>query len=130
MGAIFFPFALHDEFSRFVAWLTANITESGVALPEYLFGSILFFTAILVFQIGYYFMVTAQCWYAKMDKNLLLPLFGYGFIPMILGGLLASLYATYRVIERAMVGGQVHSKALAIPFSFLFALGTLFVFIV
>lgn len=48
----------------------------------------------------------------------------------VLGGLLASLYATYRVIERAMAGDSVTSKALAIPFAFLIALGGLFVFMV
>lgn len=48
----------------------------------------------------------------------------------VVGGLLASLYATYRVIERAMAGDTVTSKALAIPFTFLIALGGLFVFMV
>jgi hypothetical protein len=48
----------------------------------------------------------------------------------VVGGLLASLYATYRVIERAMAGDTVTSKALAIPFAFLVALAGLFVFIV
>lgn len=48
----------------------------------------------------------------------------------ILGGLLAALYATYRVIERAMAGETVTSKALVIPFTFLTVLGGLFVFMV
>ncbi|MCP4340225.1 MAG: hypothetical protein GY799_15370, partial [Desulfobulbaceae bacterium] len=116
-------------------------------------------------------MVIFQSLHAKMDENLLLPLFGYGCIPLILGGfmavhlgffvrgagrivpnvqelfgwqysydsirlissdstfvlpfitvlggLLASLYATYRVIDRAMVGDTVTSKTLVIPFTFL-----------
>ncbi len=151
-------------------------------MPEHVVGSVLFFLWILVFQLGYYLMVVVQSLYAKMDKNLLLPLFGYGCIPLILGGfmavhldsfvrgagrivpniqelfgwqysydnirlissdstfvlqfltvsggLLASLYATYRVIDRAMAGDTVTSKSLAIPFSFLFILAGLFVFII
>lgn len=142
----------------------------------------LFFAAIFIFQLGYYLMVTVQSWYAKMDRNLLLPLLGYGFIPLILGGymalhleffvagagrivpnlqelfgynssyenvrlissdstyvlqfltvlggLLASLYATYRVIKRTMLGDSVSSRALAIPFSFLVVLAGLFAFMV
>ena len=127
-------------------------------------------------------MVIVQSLYAKMDKNLLLPLFGYGCIPLILGGymavhldafvrgagrivpnlqqlagwqysyegirlissdstfvlqfltvlggLLASFYATYRVLDRTMVGDSVTSKTLAIPFGFLAVLAGLFVFII
>lgn len=48
----------------------------------------------------------------------------------VMGGLLASLYATYRVIERSMAGDTVTSKALAIPFTFLIALGGMFIFMV
>jgi ferredoxin len=48
----------------------------------------------------------------------------------VMGGLLASLYATYRVIGRAMAGEAVTSKAMVIPFTFLIALGILFVFMV
>jgi hypothetical protein len=48
----------------------------------------------------------------------------------ILGGLLASLYATYRVIDRAMAGDAVTSNSLAIPFSFLGILAGLFIFII
>lgn len=182
MGAIFFPFAMRNEFFRLVGWLVSVIAEAGIMLPEYVVGSILFFLWILVFQLGYYFMVIFQSLYAKMDKNLLLPRFGYGFIPLILGGfmavhldffvrgagrivpnvqelfgwqysydsirlissdstfvlqfitvlggLLASLYATYRVLNRAMAGDTVTSKTLAIPFSFLAILAGLFTFII
>ena len=182
MGAIFFPFSLQTEFSRLVVWLAAVLANAGLVLPEFVVGSVLFFLWILIFQLGYYVMVTFQSLYAKIDKNLLLPLFGYGCIPLILGGymaihldvfvrgagrivpnlqelfgrqvsydnirlisadstfvlqfltvlggLLASLYATYRVIERAMVGDPVTSKALAIPFSFLIVLAGLFFFII
>jgi hypothetical protein len=182
MGAIFFPFVLQEEFFKLVEWLVSGLSNAGLMLPEYVVGSCLFFLWILIFQSGYYLMVTVQSLYAKMDRNLLLPLFGYGYIPLILGGfmavhldffvrgagrivpnlqelfgwqytydnirlispdstfvlqfltvlggLLASLYATYRVIDRAMAGDTVTSKSLAIPFSFLIILAGLFVFII
>jgi len=182
MGAIFFPFVLQNEFARLVDWLVPFLSHAGIVLPGYVVAGMLFFLWILIFQAGYYLMVIFQSLYAKMDKNLLLPLFGYGCIPLILGGymavhldafirgagrlvpnlqelfglqysydnirlisadstfvlqfltvlggLLASLYATYRVIDRAMVGDAVTSKTLAIPFSFLAILAGLFVFII
>ena len=71
------------------AWLVSVLTGAGLHIPEYVVGSVLFFLWILVFQIGYYSMVLFQSWYAKIDKNLLLPLFGYGCIPLILGGYMA-----------------------------------------
>ncbi len=89
MGAIFFPFALQKEFSGLVAWLVSVLSGAGINIPEYIVGSVLFFLWLLVFQIGYYSMVLFESWYAKIDKNLLLPLFGYGCIPLILGGYMA-----------------------------------------
>ncbi|NTW89158.1 MAG: hypothetical protein HGB26_08630, partial [Desulfobulbaceae bacterium] len=154
----------------------------GVFLSSHFVGSVIFFTLILFFQIGYYLMVSIQSLYARIDKNLLLPLFGYGTIPLILGGymavhleffvsgagrivpnlqelmgqqpvydnlrlisvdsthvlqiltvfgaFLASLYVTYRITERVLVGETLTSKALAIPFSFLTILAGLFVLMV
>ncbi len=182
MAAIFFPFALQREFTGLVNWLAEQAAGAGVIIPAAAIGSMLFFSLILLFQIGYYLTVTVEALYARIDKNLLLSLSGYGIIPLILGGymavhmelfvggagmilpniqeflgmppaydnirlisedstyvlqfltvlggLLASLYATYRVIERAMAGDTVTSKALGMPFSFLIALGGLFVFMV
>ena len=86
MGAIFFPFALKDEFHKLVDWLVSVAVSGGWSIPEWLMGSAIFFAVILLFQIGYYFMVLIQALYSRMDKQLLLPLFGYGFIPLILGG--------------------------------------------
>jgi transcriptional regulator with AAA-type ATPase domain/polyferredoxin len=178
MGAIFFPFALQTKFSQLVDLLVAAVAEMGASIPEFLAGSLIFFACILVFQLGYYLLVTVQCLYAKMEKKLLFPLLGYAFIPLILGGylaihleffvsgagrivpniqewlgwqysyenirlissdstyvlktltvlggLLASLYATYRVIERTLTGSVFSSKTLTIPFGFLFALAGLF----
>ncbi|WP_267927361.1 sigma 54-interacting transcriptional regulator [Desulfolithobacter dissulfuricans] len=182
MGAIFFPFALHEKFSHLVDLLVADLAEIGVVLPDFLAGSLIFFTLILVFQLGYYFMVTSQCLYAKIERETLLPLLGYGFIPLILGGfmavhleafisgagrivpniqewlglqysyenirlissdstyvlkaltviggLLASLYATYRLTERTIAGSVLNIKPLMIPFSFLFTLAGLFLIMV
>ncbi len=182
MGAIFFPFSLQNEFSRLVAWLVSILSNVGLNLPEYVVGSVLFFLWILLFQFGYYFMVVVQSLHAKIDKNLLLPLFGYGCIPLILGGfmavhldifvkgagrivpnlqelfgwqysydniqlissdstfvlqfltvlggLLASFYATYRIIDRVLGEDAVTSKSLAIPFSFLVILAGFFVLII
>ena len=89
MGAIFFPFTLQKEFAQLVSLLGPRFSQAGLILPEPLIGSVLFFLWIALFQVGYYFMVRIQCLYAKMDKNLLLPLFGYGCIPLILGGFMA-----------------------------------------
>ncbi len=182
MGAIFFPFALQNQFSDLVQYLVSLLGQVNITLPFHFVGSIAFFAIIFLFQVGYYAMVTVQSVYARMDKEFLLPLFGYGFIPLILGGymavhleffvsgagrivpniqelfgqtvsyenvrlissdstyvlqfltvmggLLASLYATYRVIERALAGDVLTSKALIIPFSFLIVLAGLFVFMV
>ncbi|WP_136805463.1 sigma 54-interacting transcriptional regulator [Desulfosediminicola flagellatus] len=182
LGAIFFPFALHSEFSLLVEWLSDSIRVYGVAVPEFLGGSLVFFLLILIFQVGYYLMVQVQSWHARMDKNFLLPMLGYGFIPLILGGymavhfevfvrdagsivpaiqellgksvvfehgrilspdstyvlqiftvvggLLASMYATYRVIARILVDDEVSSRSLMLPYSFLITLAGLFVFMV
>jgi transcriptional regulator with AAA-type ATPase domain/polyferredoxin len=182
MGAIFFPFALKKEFAQLADWFVAMAVSAGLVVPDWLMASILFFTVILIFQVGYYSMVLFQALYSRMDKQLLLPLFGYGFIPLILGGYmalhleffvqgagrivpniqeilgqphsyenirlissdstfvlqfltimgggLAALYATYRVIERVLSGDAVTAKALAIPFSFIITLGFLFLFMV
>lgn len=182
MGAIIFPFALQSDFFRLIDWLVNFAGSLGIWLPAHLVGSILFFSLILIFQIGYYLMVTVQSLYAKIDKKLLLPLFGYGVIPLILGGymalhleffvggagrilpnvqgllgmhpsyanvrlisvdsthvlqiltvlggFLASLYATYRGTERALVGEPLTSKALVIPFGGLTILAGLFVLLV
>lgn len=183
MGAIFFPFALHEQFSHLVAWCTEGLgSMSGIFLPGWLMASVLFFSVILIFQVGYYFLIIIQSMYAQIDRSFLLPLLGYGFIPLILGaymalhleffvggagrivpnirelfgmsysyenirlisedstyvlqfltilgGLLAALYATYRVTERVLVDVPVTSKALVLPFSFLISLAAMFVFMV
>jgi transcriptional regulator with AAA-type ATPase domain/polyferredoxin len=182
MGAIFFPFALQSEFFQLIDWLVTLAAGAGIFLDHHFVGSVLFFTLILIFQAGYYLMVNLQALYAKIDKKLLLPLFGYGAIPLILGGymalhlelfvsgagriipnikalfgpeisydnlrlisidsthvlqmltvlggFLASLYATYRIIERTLVGDTLTSKALIIPFCFLSILAGLFMLMV
>lgn len=180
MGAIFFPFALQTRFSQLVDFLVTAVAKYGVVLPDFLAGSLIFFALILAGQLSYYLMVSLQCAYTRMEKKLLLPLLGYGFIPLILGGylaihmeffvsgagrivpniqewmgwqysyedirlistdstyvlqtlsvlgaLLASLYATYKVIERSLADNVCNSRTLTIPFCFLFILAGLFLF--
>lgn len=182
LGAIFFPFALHSEFSSLVEWITSSLSVYGVWIPEFLGGSFVFFSLILIFQVGYYLMVQIQSWHARMDRNFLLPMLGYGFIPLILGGymavhfeyfvseavsivpavqellgkdavfehrrllspdstyvlqiftviggLIASMYATYRIIDRVLADEEINSRSLMLPFSFLITLGALFIFMV
>ncbi len=183
MGAIFFPFALHDQFRQFVAWCVEGLGAMyGIHLPGWLMASVLFFSLILIFQVGYYFLIITQSVYTQIEREFLLPLLGYGFIPLILGaymavhleffvsgagrilpniqelfgmsysyenirlissdstyvlqfltvlgGLLAALYATYRVTERVLVDAPVTSKTLVLPFSFLITLAAMFVFMV
>lgn len=182
LGAIFFPFALHGEFSLLVDWIISNLAGFGLKIPVILGGSFVFFSLILIFQVGYYLMVQVQSWRAGMDRDFLLPMLGYGFIPLILGGylavhfeyfvseagsiipaiqealgmavsydrtrllshdstyvlqiftviggLFASMYATYRIVDRVLADEEVSSRSLMIPFSFLIALGGLFMFMV
>ncbi len=182
MGAIFFPFALQERFFQLTGRLVEMLSRSGIDINDKLLASLLFFGLILVFQVGYRLMVAVQSLYARIDKKLLLPLFGYGTIPLVLGGymalhleffvagagrivpnigqlvgmavsyddirlisvdstrvlqiltifggLMASLYATYRVMERALVGEALTSKTLVIPYSFLIVLAVLYLFLV
>jgi hypothetical protein len=175
--AIYFPFALHCQFMQIGHRLQQSLLPTGVNLPYHFVASLLFFGIILLFQVGYYLMVYMQCRFAKMDRKLLLPLFGYGFIPLVLGGfmaqhfelfvrgagrivpnivelfgsagnyehvrlisadstyvlqfltviggLLAALYATSKVIRRALSGDTLSKRKLLIPFSFLGAFGLL-----
>lgn len=182
LGAMFFPFALHESFADISLSLTEKIAGYGITIPVWLSASLIFFGLILVFQIGYYLMVQVQAWRAKMDQDFLLPMLGYGFIPLILGGylavhfemfvdgawrivpvvrqalefeadfqgsrllshdstyvlqlfsvvggLLASMYATYRIVDRILTDGPVSPRSLIIPMSFLVGMGALFVFMV
>lgn len=183
LAAIFFPFALQGQFNQLAAWSADLLgTGYGLFLPEWVVASALFFLLIFVFQFGYYCMITIQSMYAGIDRAFLLPLLGYGCIPLILGGymalhleffvsgagrivpnirelvglsysyedirlissdstfvlqlltilggLLAALYATYRVTERVLVDVPVTSKTLVLPFGFQICLAAMFVFMV
>lgn len=89
LGAIFFPFALHEEFSVLVQRLTTESLPLLSGLPPYLLKSFFFFGLICLFQIGYLIMVSLVARYAEVEKNSLKPMLGYGFIPLILGCYLA-----------------------------------------
>ena len=89
LGAIFFLFALHEEFYTIIAWLQQTYPSILGRLPFSFVGSVIFFGLIFLFQIGYYLMVQVQAYLTKMDGKMLLQLLGYGFIPIILGVYLA-----------------------------------------
>jgi len=89
LGAIFFPFALHEEFSVLVQRLTTESLPLLSGLPPYLLKSFFFFGLICLFQIGYLIMVSLVARYAEVEENSLKPMLGYGFIPLILGCYLA-----------------------------------------
>jgi transcriptional regulator with AAA-type ATPase domain/ferredoxin len=180
LGAIFFPFALHHTYLDLTARIQTMLAAGGLPIPAFVVGSLIFFLTILVFQAVYYTMVRAEARCLKIDKATLLPLLGYGFIPIILagylsvhleffvkdswrmvlilqeamgfqasyedirlisrdstsvlqnltvlGGLLASMYATYRIIDRLQEGETVTSRMLILPFGFLGTLSLLFLF--
>jgi hypothetical protein len=70
MGAIFFPFALHDRFFQLTAIVGGWLTETvGFSFPAELIASVLFFSLIFVFQLGYYLMVDIQSRYAGLTKS-------------------------------------------------------------
>ncbi len=89
MGAILFPFALNAKFSELTVQLVSFSARNGLVISDYIAASILFFGLIILFQVGYFLLVEAQCLVVKMNKKLFRPLLGYGFIPLILGGYLA-----------------------------------------
>ncbi len=178
LGAIFFPFALHQNYVEVVDRLREMLGQSGLPLPGFIIGSLGFFSVILLFQIVYYLMVRTQAGYLQIDRKTLLALLGYGFIPLILGGymavhleffvdgswqlvhivqealglgavyekarlisrdstivlqsltilggFLASLYATYRIFVRLLDGAQLLPRMLILPYGFLVTLTLLF----
>ena len=181
LGAIFFPFALQEKFLGLVG-KTLAIFPFGVHMPLWLAATIFFFGLILLFEIGYGLMVSGQSRYAAVDKDILLPLLGYGFIPLILGcymavhfeifidgalriwpnlvaltglhpeyqsqrilnaggtavlqtitvlgGMLASFYAIFRIMARLKGSRKISSRMLLLPYSFMIALGVLSLFII
>ena len=178
LGAIFFPFALHEDYIHLIEAVQNLVAGYGFKLPGSLVGSLIFFSAIFVVQAVYYLMVMIEAKSLKIDRNILLPLLGYGFIPLILGGymaahleffvrdawrlvliieevlklpvsyddvrlisrdstsvlqtltviggLLASMYATYRIIGRVMEGEILESRMFILPFGFLVTMAILF----
>ena len=89
LGAIFFPFALHGEFSAMVSQLVAQLPQGFSSIPISLVKTAFFFGIITLFQIGYLLMVYLVARYANIKRQALQPMLGYGFIPLILGCYLA-----------------------------------------
>ena len=182
MGAIFFPFAMNTKFSDLSGQLVSVAAKNGLAITDYLAASVLFFTLIFIFQMGYFLLVEAQCLLVKMKKKTFRPLLGYGFIPLLLGGfmafhleifiresgrivpnlreifglpysyqnmrlisqdstdvlktlivcggLLATLYATYKIVKRAKQETEMKALDLLLPFSILTVLAGAFCYMV
>lgn len=180
LGAIFFPFAMQENFGAITHWLVEVFAQQQLLLPYHLVATLMFFGLILFFQVGYYYLVSMQARYSSIAKNMLLPLLGYGFIPLILGGymavhfemfmgeawriapnfqelmgwqvntqptrlmsedgtsvlqritviggLLASLYAVYRIITRLRGERPLTSETLFLPYFFQIILAILFMF--
>lgn len=181
LAGILFPYALREEFYHLIQVVAGFFCTYELYLPEALIGSVLFFGIVLVFQLGYLYLAHAQAPYARVSKKTLLPLLGYGFIPLVLGGylalhfeifiseawrivpniqelfgfqaeyvarrllsedgtsvlqsltvlggLLASLYAVYRIIARLCGSKAVTSEMVVFPFSFQITLAILYLFI-
>lgn len=182
LGAIFFPFALHEDFSRLVQRSMDLIFPHVQNIPSAFTESIFLFGIIILFQIGYLLMVRLVAHYAGVDRSSLKPMLGYGFIPLILGcylavhfelfmegawrlwpnfleimglevsyiprrilsedstavfqaitvigGMIASFYAIYRIMARFKGGRAFSSETLALPYSFMIFLGGLSLYLV
>lgn len=89
LGAIFFPFALHEQFTSLAQLAIFTIWPSLAELPPFLLKSLVFFGLIALFYLGYLMMVWLVARYAGVDRKSLKPMLGYGFIPLILGCYLA-----------------------------------------
>ena len=103
LGAIFFPFVLYSQLAEFSGRLGETFAVGGVSLPQALISSLIFFAVIALCQIAYYLMVQTQAWYTGINRQFLLPMLGYGFIPLILGGYMAAHFGifvsdAYRII--------------------------------
>lgn len=181
LGAIFFPFALQEQFLGLIG-RGLGLLPSGIQLPLWLAATTVFFGLILLFEAGYQLMVAIQAHYAAVNREVLLPLLGYGFIPLILGcylavhfeifissawrlwpnllslvgfdpqyeplrilspggtrvlqtltvlgGMLASFYAIFRIMARLKGSRQFSSGMLLLPYSFMIVLGILSLIII
>ena len=89
LGAIFFPFALHGEFSTMIATLFNYLPSAFSSLPMPLLKSIFIICIIALFQLGYVIMVALVARYGEIERKSLKPMLAYGFIPLILGCYLA-----------------------------------------
>ncbi len=182
LGAIFFPFALHGQFTGMVEFLTVRYFPVLAAWPSFLIKTLFFFGLIALFQVGYLIMVAAVARYAGVANDRLKPMLGYGFIPLILGcylavhfdlfmmdawriwpnflelsglqaeyvprrilsedstmvlqtitvmgGMLASFYAIYRIMARFRGNRAFSSETLVLPYSFMVFLGGLSLYLI
>ncbi|PID77547.1 MAG: hypothetical protein CSB24_00900 [Deltaproteobacteria bacterium] len=90
LAAVFFPFAMHGGFYELLDVWQAGLGRLGLNLPVSLLGTIWFFSIIALFQGGYLALTIVQGRVLEISRKKILPLLGYGFIPIVLGGFLAS----------------------------------------
>jgi CRP-like cAMP-binding protein/polyferredoxin len=182
LGAIFFPFVLHGQYSTIINDAVIRFLPSLAGIPSYITKTAAFFGLILIFQMGYLIMVDLVARYAEVEKKSLTPMLGYGFIPLILGcylavhldffvegvwriwpnmlellgfeatyvpwrilsqdstsvlqaftvigGMIASFYAIYRIMARFRGGKAFSSETLVLPYSFMIFLGGLSLYLI
>ena len=159
-----------------------HVLPLGMHIPQSLASTLVLCGIIFMFEIGYAMMVALQARFTAVNKDVLLPLLGYGFIPLILGcymavhfelfisgawriwpnfldligfdavyqahrlltrdatavlqditvlgGMLASFYAIYRIMARLKGVRKFSSKMLFLPFSFMVVLGGLSLYLI
>ncbi|MEE4241306.1 MAG: sigma 54-interacting transcriptional regulator [Desulfopila sp.] len=182
LGAIFFPFALHGQYTVLVEQFTVQYFPALYPLPLSVIKSLFLFGLIALFQVGYLIMVSLVAKYAGVARDSLKPMLGYGFIPLILGcylavhfdlfmmdawriwpnflelfgfeaeytprrilsedstmvlqtitvlgGMLASFYAIYRIMARFKGSRAFSSETLVLPYSFMVFLGGLSLYLI
>ena len=89
LGAIFFPFALQEDFSAVAGVVLTTVAPPLQGLSPALVKTFFFFGLIALFQVGYLIMVSLVARYGAIEEKSLKPMLAYGFIPLILGCYLA-----------------------------------------
>lgn len=90
LGGIFFPFAMHSDYSGMIHGMLAySEQKTGLVMPYGVVASIIFFAIVYVAFLIYSIFVYIQSDYCDWDYKELFALFGYGLIPLILGSYLA-----------------------------------------
>jgi ferredoxin len=97
LGAIYLPLALHRQFLDFFSG-RPSIPLTDLHLAPALAGSLLFWALIAAAWCGYLLLCRLQAVYTGEEYQKVKSVFGYGLIPLILGGYLA-FYAKMFIME-------------------------------